>query len=66
MRDRKRSSVTFFAVCPYTVLLGQAKRKVRMGGVQRPTTLARKHDLDRLVSLGRPNPREIDEDEIDG
>ena len=46
MGDRKRNSVTFFAVYPCTVLLGRAMKKEQMRGVHRPTTLARQHDLD--------------------
>lgn len=63
MEDRKRSSVTFFAVYPCTVLLGRARRKEQMCGEHKLTTLAREHDLD---CLGRPNPGEIDGERFDG
>lgn len=66
MGGRKRSSVTFFAVYPYTVLQGQARMKEQMGGVDKPTTLSRQHDLDTFVSPRRPKQREIDVEEFDG
>lgn len=56
MGDRKRSSVTFFAVYLCTVSLGRAMKKEQMRGVHKPTTLAQQHDLD---------PREFDEERID-
>ena len=66
MGDQKRSSLTFFVVCPYTVLLGRARRKVQMRGVHKPTTSARQHDLYLVASVGCPNLRKVDEERFDG
>ena len=63
MGDRKRSSVSFFAVYPCRVLLGRARRKEQICGEHKLTTLAWEHDLD---TLGRSNPGENDGERFDG
>ena len=65
MGVQQRSSLPFFSVCPYVVLLSRARRKGQRRAVHRLTTLVRKHDPELLGNLGYPNPLEIDEKILD-
>ena len=66
MGVQQRSSLPFFSVCPYVVLLSRARWKGQRRAGHRLRTLVRKHDPELLGNLGYPNPLDIDEKILDG